>query len=318
MPTVADERPDACAMEVAPSSPRPVPRGQPRRRVSLKERAILGIASLFSDCCGPREQRALGILMYHRVANPVPGQPLPTWNVTPRSFEQQLSGLLARGWQAWPLKQVLACLERNLPIPRTTFVVTFDDGYVNNLIHAHPILTRLRIPATLFLATAYLDSDRPLPSDDWSVAGQPGVPSESWRPLTSEECRRLIGNGLVELGAHTHSHTDFRGRPAAFAADLRQNLAVLRERFGIERPVFAFPYGTKMDGFVSPELVSAAREVGVLCSLTAESRIVRHGDSPFDWGRFIAEEHDTARTLAARLGGWQDVVRRLGKAALRK
>ena len=52
----------------------------------------------------------------------------------------------------------MVCRERGLPIPRKTFVVTFDDGYVNNLTQALPILTRLGVPATVFVATAYLDS----------------------------------------------------------------------------------------------------------------------------------------------------------------
>ena len=40
---------------------------------------------------------------------------------------------------------------------------------------------------------------------------------------------------------------------------------------------------------------------------------MRPGDSEFDWGRFAAEEHDSARTLAARLGGWQEFVRARGR-----
>lgn len=295
------------------ASPAPsVPRGRPRR-VTWKERALSGVAALANDCCGPREKQAFGILMYHRVADPPTGKPKPTWNVPPRRFEQQLKGLLARGWQAWPLKQVLSCCERGLPIPRKTFVVTFDDGYANNLTQACPILTRLRVPATVFLATAYLDSNRPFPSDDWTVAGEPGTPTETWRPLTTEECRRLSGNGLVELAAHTHTHADFRGRGAAFVADLQQNFAVLRERFGIEQPSFAFPYGTKRDGFASRELSRLSREAGAVCCLTTEEQIVRRGDDPFDWGRFTAEEHDTARTLAAKLSGWRETLRGLGQ-----
>lgn len=307
MPLVLDRSTDISTADAAALLP--VPRGLPRK-VGLKERASVRMASILNGLLGPREKRAFGILMYHRVANPPPGRPKPTWNVPPRRFEQQLVGLLSRGWRAWPLRQVLECMQRDLPIPRKTFVVTFDDGYANNLIQAYPILTQLSVPATVFLATAYLDSNRPFPSDDWPAAGLPGVPSETWRPLTSEECVRLTANGLVDLGAHTHTHADFRGRPEALIANLQQNLAVLQEQFGVEHPAFAFPYGTKSDGFASAELASAAREAGVTCGLTTEARIVRPDDSPFDWGRFAAEDHDTARTLAARLGGWQEAVRR--------
>lgn len=312
MPGLLEQLPVPDVMADPPASR--VPRGR-ARRYGLKERAIVQLAALFNDCFGPREEHAFGILMYHRVVDPPRGKPKPTWNVPPWLFERQLSGLLKRGWTAWPLRQILACIERDLPIPRKTFVVTFDDGYANNLSQALPILTHLRVPATLFLATAYLDSNRPFPSDDWSVAGMPGVPSEAWRPLTTEECRRLAANGLVELGAHTHTHGDFRGRPKELAADLKENLDILRERFEVEHLPLALPYGTKDDGFVTDELVEAARATGVSCALSTEADIVRLDESPFSWGRIAAEEHDSARTLAARLGGWQAVIRRLGGRA---
>lgn len=294
-----------------------VPKGRLTRN-TWKRRLLDVLAAPLQACFGPRERDAFGILMYHRVTNPPPGHPVPTWNVTPERFEAQLAGLLARGWQAWPLSQVLRWAEQSLPIPRRAFVVTFDDGYANNLLSAHPILTRLHVPATVFLATAYLDRREPFPSDDWSVAGKPGVPSETWRPLTTAECHRLTANGLVELGAHTHTHADFRGRPADFVADLEQNLAILRDVFGALEPAFAFPYGTKGDGFATPELAQAARDAGVTCCLTTEEAIVRAGDDPFDWGRFAPDQYDSAPTLAAQLGNWQPTLRRLARAVVRR
>jgi len=285
-----------------------IPRGC-QRRVRFKERLGLAIAAGLNDLFGPLEKRAFGILTYHRVVEPPRGAPRPTWNVSPQRFEAQLSGLLVRGWQAWPLAQILECHLRELPIPRKTFAVTFDDGYANNYTQALPILARLGVPATVFLATAYLDSDQPFPSDDWPSAGQAGVPSEAWRPLSIDECFAMVSSGLVDIGAHTHTHADFRGRPVEMLADLEVNLGVLRDKLGIDRPLFSFPYGTKCDGFANEELARAARGAGVRCCLTTEGTIVRQADNPFDWGRITAEEHDTARTLAARLGGWQEALR---------
>ncbi len=285
-----------------------VPKGK-ARRLGVKGWVRTQVAAALNDVLGPREKVAFGVLMYHRVIDAPPRVARPTWNVPPARFEEQLSGLLARGWVAWPLSQVLDCRERGLPIPRKTFVVTFDDGYVNNFTQALPILTRLSVPATVFLSTAYLDSEQPFPSDDWEAAGQPGVPREAWRPLTTDECERMTASGLVELGAHTHTHADFRGRPEELAADVEENLAVLRERFGVEQPAFAFPFGTKSDGYASATLASAVRGTGVRCCLTTEPQLVRPDVSEFDWGRFAAEDFDTSRTLAAKLGGWWEALK---------
>ena len=265
----------------------------------------------FSRLFGPHVAGAFGILMYHRIAWQTPGIPCPTWNVTPEKFRAQMTGLLKRGYRAWPLRKVIDVHQSGEPIPRRTFVVTFDDGYANNFHHARPILKELGIPATIFLATAYLDSVDPFPCDDWSAAGSPDVPAESWQPLSTDQCREILDEGLMELGAHTHTHADFRNRPEALRDDLTVCLDLLRDRFGIETPTFAFPYGTKHLGFSGPLLSDAARDSGVRCSLTTESETVSPAADPFDWGRFTAEQSDTPSTLAAKLDGWYTLARRL-------
>ncbi len=270
-----------------------------------------GVAVALNEIWGPCQPAGFGILMYHRVTDIIPGQPRPTWNVTPAQFEEQLSGLLKRGFDPWPLQRVLEHHERQWQIPRRVFVVTFDDGFQNNFTQAFPILQKWRVPATIFLATRYLDSPEPFPSDDWFAAGTAGVPAEAWRPMTTAECLELHKSGLIELGAHTHSHDDYRGRPDYLRADLQQCVAVLQEKFDIERPTFAFPYGTKNNGFAGPDLVAVARQAAVRCSLTTEAELITGKTDPFDWGRLVAEDIDSSTTLAAKLGGWISAARRL-------
>lgn len=319
MPLITDEVHETPGLDrPAPLVGKPVanvPRGQPRRIGALQRALALASVGL-NEVFGARGREGFGILMYHRITKPVTGFPLPTWNVSPGKFAKQLRGLLRRGWQPRSLREVLISHKQGLSLPRKTFVVTFDDGYENNLLNALPVLEQLRIPATIFLATAYLDSDQPFPSDDWSAAGDPGVPAETWRPLSTEQCRELSASGLVELAAHTHTHADFRGRPQDLVADLHECRSVLFDRFGFADATFAFPYGTKASGFSGGALAIAARQAGVLCSLTTEGQLVRPGDDPFDWGRFAAEQHDTAATLAAKLGGWHTAVRTLGKSLI--
>jgi glycosyltransferase involved in cell wall biosynthesis/peptidoglycan/xylan/chitin deacetylase (PgdA/CDA1 family) len=258
-------------------------------------RAAAGLNALF----GPQGDNGFGILMYHRVAPRDRGLAAPTWNVTPHQFRTQLQGLLARGFEAWPLTKLIEARRQRLRIPSNAFAVTFDDGYENNYQRAWPILRDLGIPATIFLATSYLNGSEPFPFDDWAGAGSKEVAPDSWRPLSTDQCQEMLDAGLIELGAHTHSHQKFVGRHNDFEDDLNQCVEVLQDSFGITNPTFAFPYGAD-----SPELIDAAKRVGVACSLsTRPQRVVEHEDA-FQWGRFTVEEDDTPTVLAAKLSGW--------------
>jgi peptidoglycan/xylan/chitin deacetylase (PgdA/CDA1 family) len=225
-------------------------------------------------------------------------------NVEPERFREQLTGLLRRGFQFWPLRQVLAARAARREIPPKTVVVSFDDGYESVYAEALPILRDLNVPATLFVNTAYLDKDDPFPVDIWGITFCNQAPSVTYRPLTLAQCREMMQSGLVELAAHTHTHQDFRNRPGALEQDLKTNVDLLREYFGLSDATFAFPFGRPRLGFTSPDLMAAARKVGVLCALTMEAGVVIPENDPFGWGRFNVFAWDNSATLAAKLNGW--------------
>src|SRR5260221_14728676 len=73
----------------------------------LLRRVAGGVGSELSQVLGSRAGDGVGILAYHRITPQTAGQPVPTWNATPRRFRAQLVGLLRRGYRAWPLRRVL-------------------------------------------------------------------------------------------------------------------------------------------------------------------------------------------------------------------
>jgi peptidoglycan/xylan/chitin deacetylase (PgdA/CDA1 family) len=257
---------------------------------------------------GRRVGNALGILMYHRISPMVRGVPRPTFNVRPEQFRRQLAGLLALGYRPWPLRAMLELARQGGPFPPRAMVVTFDDGYECVYTHAFPILQELGVPATVFLATAWLDHDEPFTFDEWMAAGSPGVPPDSWRPLTTGQASEMLESGLVELGTHTHRHLDYRGLPDPFAQDLQASLASLHEHFGLTDAALAFPFGC-----FDSQMSSAARQAGILGALTTVNHLVRPGHSPFAWGRFTVFDNDTPEMIAAAISGRYESVRRLCK-----
>ena len=116
---------------------------QPSRLRRLATAATTRVAAGLQTLWGNRCADGFGILLYHRIADEVAGVPAPTLNVTPEQFRAQLSGLLTRGFVAWPLTQLVAAQQAGQMIPSNVFAVTFDDGYENNYRNAWPILREL-------------------------------------------------------------------------------------------------------------------------------------------------------------------------------
>lgn len=247
---------------------------------------------------------SVGLLLYHRITDSIDGIEEPTINVKPATFRRQIEGLVQRGFRFQHLADVLECCEQSRPMPDKSVVVTFDDGYENVYLNAWPVLKEFNIPATIFVNTAELDTDEAFASDQWGQQYQSQLPAEAYRPLQYEQCREMIDSGLITIGAHTHSHADFRRRPKALLQDLQLNLAELEQQLGLDEVPFAFPYGRVSLGFAGGELTEAARRAGVTCALTTECELNGSDDDPFHWGRFNVYDFDTPATLEAKLAGW--------------
>jgi peptidoglycan/xylan/chitin deacetylase (PgdA/CDA1 family) len=79
-------------------------------------------------------------------------------SVTPLHFAEHLEILKNR---ARPMRlQQLAQAIQDGNLPRRAVVVTFDDGYGDNLLNARPLLARFDIPATVFVTTGYMERER--------------------------------------------------------------------------------------------------------------------------------------------------------------
>lgn len=276
-----------------------------RRADRARWRADLGsrLASIPSALFGPCES-GVAVLTYHRLAPTAYGR-RASYNVTPARFEEQLTGLLDAGYRPLSLFSILAAARSNDPDLRRSFVVTFDDGYENFYTHALPILRRLRVPATLFPTTAYLDSEAPFPFDADFAEVESSVDAELWRPLKSDQLREIVADPLIEVGSHTHSHQDFRQRPDDFERDVLASIDILTNRFGVRSPMpFSFPYGVASLGFTSGELTRRTRSMPLTCALSTEPRLAIPGQDPFVWGRFDVKQFDTAATLRGKIDGW--------------
>jgi peptidoglycan/xylan/chitin deacetylase (PgdA/CDA1 family) len=90
-------------------------------------------------------------LVYHRVTD-LPSDP-EMLAVTPANFRRQMEFLK----EQFP---ILRFEEEWSGLKEPAIVVTFDDGYADNLLEALPILEEVGVPATFFVSTGRIGTDK--------------------------------------------------------------------------------------------------------------------------------------------------------------
>lgn len=113
-----------------------------------------GAAWLFESLVQPS---GAVILMYHSVAADDVARFIdPPNHLRCTEFERQMA-FLNQHRSVVSMSNLVAQLSAGVEPPAGTVCITFDDGYLDNLTVAAPILARYQLPATLYLPTAYID-----------------------------------------------------------------------------------------------------------------------------------------------------------------
>ena len=164
----------------------------------------------------------LGILMYHAVVErPLP---LPDWCfLAAARFEAQMRWLAGLPVDVLPLDEAVERL-REGRLRRPAVAITFDDGYRNNLEVALPVLERYRLPATIYLATGFVGSDRAMWHCRLVMAlGATGRDSLDWRGERLDlrgPTARAAANGRLQQRVKAVAGADPGGAVAEIEAAL--------------------------------------------------------------------------------------------------
>jgi peptidoglycan/xylan/chitin deacetylase (PgdA/CDA1 family) len=244
-----------------------------------------------------RLRPGVAILGYHRVSDARPDS--LGLSVSPAHFRGQLAAIARL---AQPLR--LADVARSLAsghVPPRGLVLTFDDGYADNLHTVLPLLEEHRVPATIYVTSGNrggefwwdrlaraMDGTGAAPETYRIAAELERLPEQEreerlrrleaengarppavHRSLTAEELQRLAASPLVEIGAHSESHAPLPRLTRARQGEETRNSRLELERL-IGRPVqsFAYPHGA-----ISPGTLEVVRESGFTVACCSRSDV---------------------------------------------
>ncbi|MGH2925994.1 MAG: polysaccharide deacetylase family protein [Solirubrobacterales bacterium] len=227
------------------------------------------------------------VLCYHAVSEDW-GADL---SVTPARLESQVESVLGRGYRGVTFHDAV----HSAP-PGKTLAVTFDDAYRSVIELALPVLSRLGVPATVFVPTSFTGTERPMswPGIDHWIGGPH---EDELMPMSWEELAALADAGW-EIGAHTRTHPYLTQLDdPALAEELEASRRDCEAHLDAPCRSFAYPYSDEDE-----RVVEAAGKAGFSAAGTLPATI--HPASPLHWPRVGVYAEDDAFRFRLKTSPW--------------
>lgn len=134
-----------------------------KEKLKAQLRTLASLAYYFSGGHKALHNGKVLILMYHRVLkddDETTGCIQPGMYVTESTFRNQIN-YLRENYDIIALEDFLASWNSGrLDTNKRYCIITFDDGWLDNYLNAYPILKQYGVPATIFLTTDFIATDR--------------------------------------------------------------------------------------------------------------------------------------------------------------
>ena len=215
---------------------------------------------------------AVPIVMYHSL--------LPAGNsdyvIDPALFEQDLQYLQQRGYTTVTVADLIAYADEGTPLPAKPIMLTFDDGYYNNYLYAHPLLQQYGMRAVL----SPIGAVSAFYSANADEQDHPRYSHVTWAQL-----REMVDSGAWEIQNHSYDlhHNDQNRKGAAknkgesdqayarvLTADLTEAQETLAAQVGVIPTAFTYPFGA-----YSGASQAVLEGLGLRASLSCEEKVSR-------------------------------------------
>jgi peptidoglycan/xylan/chitin deacetylase (PgdA/CDA1 family) len=138
-----------------------------------------------------RNKKEIPIIYYHDIGE---GDNLNPISILKSEFERQMQYLSEKRFETYIFSEIPSGFHKSFRNSKE-IIITFDDGFSSNYKIAFPILKKMKIKFNVFVSTRYI------------VRRDPCY-------LSKRMMEEMIESGIVEFGAHTHTHCDTRSLTA--------------------------------------------------------------------------------------------------------
>lgn len=209
------------------------------------------------------------IIMYHSMLKSKSG----TYVVHPETFENDLKYIQSKGYTTITMTDLINYVYDDTPLPEKPIIITFDDGYYNNLSYAVPLLHKYNMNAVISIVGQYTDT--------FTKADEANA---NYGHLRWKDINELITDGCIEFQNHTYNlHSIKNGKNGCkklssesldkYTNRLTEDVSKLQEEFkqncdGYAPNTFTYPYGA-----ISKESIPIIKSLGFKASLSCTAGV---------------------------------------------
>lgn len=238
------------------------------------------------------------IVMYHSV-HPVEAP----YTIRPDAFSRQIQ-ILKENYQIVALKNIARTLRDNSGERKVA--ITFDDAFGDFLEYAFPVLSKVKVPCSLFVPTGFIGK-----CNTWDLRNKK-IPQK--KIMSRDELAGLKNTGLVDFGSHSVDHLSMRHLSLAeMRKQAMVSKEVLEDALDVPVTMFAYPYGQRDDfSSVTGKIIS---EAGYELAVTTCWGTWNSEENLFRLKRIYFDQDDEDQILHAKIQGrydWRGMKESLG------
>ena len=221
------------------------------------------------------EDVGVPVLYYHSV---LPDSEVTTPNevtISPEKLKQELEIVKNLGYTTITLSELNDYLNNKIEIPEKSIVITFDDGYTDNYIHAFPILKELGMKATVFMISSQINSGY---------------------YMSAEQLKEMSDYGIdIESPTDTHAYLDTLSYDEQLK-EMTESKRKLEEVLGKDVTSIAYPFGN-----YNKDTVKASEAAGYTLGFTTNKGLDKRTSNKLELDRIYVSSTYSLDTFKERL-----------------
>lgn len=221
------------------------------------------------------EDVGIPVLYYHSV---LPDSEVTTRNevtISPENLKTQLQLVKDLGYTTLTMSELNDYIINNKEIPKKSILITFDDGYADNYVHAFPILKELDMKATIFVISSGIDGGY---------------------YMSSDQLKDMVNYG-IDIESHTVNHVHLDTLPyEEQLKELKDSKATIEKITNKEVLSIAFPFGD-----YNENTLKAVTDAGYSIAFTTNRGLANRTDNKIALDRIYVSSEYSIDTFKERL-----------------